>query len=71
VKVLKFGGTSVGSAANLARVRDIVRAAGEPRPVVVTSAHSGVTDELLRQARSAPRGEFSLRRLRLRHTRLL
>jgi aspartate kinase len=71
VKVLKFGGTSVGSAASLARVRDIVRAAGEPRPVVVVSAHSGVTDELLAQARSAPGGKYTLRKLRLRHTRLL
>jgi aspartate kinase len=71
VKVLKFGGTSVGSAANLKRVGDIVRAAGEPRPVVVTSAHAGVTDELLLQARSAPGGEYTLRKLRLRHTRLL
>jgi aspartate kinase len=71
VKVLKFGGTSVGSAANLANVRDIVRAAGEPRPVVVVSAHSGVTDELLAQARSAPRGSYDLRELRSRHKQLL
>ena len=71
MKVLKFGGTSVGSAANLAKVRDLVRAVGEPRPIVVVSAHSGVTDELLAQARSAPGGSYSLRKLRLRHTRLL
>ncbi|MHC4548057.1 MAG: aspartate kinase [Planctomycetota bacterium] len=71
MKVLKFGGTSVGSAANLAKVRDIIRSAGRPRPVVVVSAHAGVTDELLAQARAAAEGSYSLRRLRLRHTRLL
>ena len=44
---------------------------GEPFPVVVTSAHSGVTDELLAQARNAAKGKFSLRRLRRRHKELL
>ena len=70
MKVLKFGGTSVGSRENLTRVRDIVAAVGEPRPVVVVSAHSGVTDELLRQARSAVKGKWSVRKLRQRHRKL-
>ncbi len=69
MRVLKFGGTSVGNAGNLARVRDIVKARS-PRPVVVVSAHAGVTDELLTQARAAAAGKYSLRRLRSRHTRL-
>lgn len=48
VKVLKFGGTSVGAVARLRRVVDIVRdAAGAHRVVVVASAASGVTDRLL------------------------
>jgi len=71
MKVLKFGGTSVGSAGNLAKVCAIVRAAGaDPYPVVVVSAHSGVTDELLAQARAAAGGAFSLRQLKQRHKKL-
>jgi len=69
LRILKFGGTSVGSAESLARVRDIVKER-DPLPVVVVSAHAGVTDELLAQARKAVRGRYSLRRLRTRHARL-
>jgi aspartate kinase len=71
MRVLKFGGTSVGDAESLDRVRAIVQAEGEPLPVVVVSAHAGVTDELLSQARSAARGRYSLRRLVQLHTNLL
>src|SRR5262245_6096623 len=71
MKVLKFGGTSVGSAENLAKVLGIVRAEGkDPFPVVVASAHSGVTDELLAQARAAAKGKYSLAKLRERHRAL-
>lgn len=46
---MKFGGTSVGSADRLAQAAEIVSAARGPRrPVVVTSAMGGVTDELER-----------------------
>jgi aspartate kinase len=71
MRVLKFGGTSVGSPENLERVREIVRAARADRPVVVVSAHGGVTDELLAQAHAAAAGRYSLRRLRKRHRELL
>ena len=72
MRVLKFGGTSVGSPDSLARVLDIVRGRLESRPpVVVVSAHSGVTDELLAQAHAAARGRYSVRRLRKRHRDLL
>ena len=67
MRVLKFGGTSVGSAENLSRVLAIVRAQGGERPVVVVSAHSGVTNELLRLARAAVAGGYSLRKLRRIH----
>ena len=70
VRVLKFGGTSVGSAESLERVRDIVSGEHGARPVVVVSAHAGVTDELLKQARAAARGRYSLRALRRRHVAL-
>jgi aspartate kinase len=44
--VLKFGGTSVADADAFARVAEIVTSHGGPRPVVVVSAMSGVTDAL-------------------------
>ncbi len=46
--VLKFGGTSVSTAANWRNVADIVRArvAGGLRPLIVHSALSGITDRL-------------------------
>lgn len=48
VKVLKFGGSSVGSAESLARVASIIRGeAAACRPVVVVSALAGVTDLLV------------------------
>ena len=47
MRILKFGGTSVGSPESLARVEGIVRSQLDTRPVVVVSAHGGVTDELL------------------------
>jgi aspartate kinase len=60
VIVMKFGGTSVGSAERIARVAEIVQRAGaEARPVVVTSAMAGVTDELERLIAWARSGERS------------
>jgi bifunctional diaminopimelate decarboxylase / aspartate kinase len=46
--VLKFGGTSVSSAANWHNIADVVRAriAASLRPVIVHSALSGITDRL-------------------------
>ncbi|MHC4956637.1 MAG: aspartate kinase [Planctomycetota bacterium] len=70
MRVLKFGGTSVGTAENLARVLAIVRGQGEQGPVVVVSAHSGVTDELLRLAHAAVAGRYSLRKVRRLHREL-
>jgi aspartate kinase len=70
MRVLKFGGTSVGSGPSLARVRAIVAGQLEAAPVVVVSAHGGVTDELLALAHAASRGRYSLRRLRRRHVDL-
>ncbi len=55
--VLKFGGTSVGSAEAVLRVGSIIRAQRDRSPVVVLSAMSGVTDALLVAAHTAARGE--------------
>ncbi|GAC1467193.1 MAG: hypothetical protein PVS3B1_06210 [Ktedonobacteraceae bacterium] len=57
VSVLKFGGTSVGNGERICRVASIIadvrQDAGAHFPVVVVSAMSGVTDQLLRIARAA------------------
>lgn len=51
--VMKFGGTSVGSAASIRKVAGIVQARASRKPFVVVSAASGVTDMLLAAARKA------------------
>jgi aspartate kinase len=57
--VMKFGGTSVGSAEALISARHIVQDAKQDwaRIVVVTSAMSGVTDLLLKSASLAAQGK--------------
>jgi bifunctional aspartokinase / homoserine dehydrogenase 1 len=72
--ILKFGGTSVGSAAAMGHASDIVRdLAGEGHEVVVvTSAMAGVTDALLQGAGSAVSGDrdrmhAAAATLRMRH----
>lgn len=58
--VMKFGGTSVGSADALTLATQIIEEAHEkyPRVVVVTSAMSGVTDLLLKSASLAAQGNI-------------
>ena len=57
MKVMKFGGTSVGSAD---RIRDVVRLVGESaaatQVVVVVSAFSGITNSLIEASHKAVRG---------------
>lgn len=55
MKVLKFGGTSVGSAANIRKVKEIVLRQNEDT-IVVVSALGGVTDLILNAARIASTG---------------
>ncbi len=56
MKILKFGGTSVGSVENLHRVREILTADQEDK-IVVCSAMSGVTDQLLRLVENIKYGD--------------
>ena len=58
MKVLKFGGSSVGSVEGLANVKRIVEAT-PGRKVVVVSALGGVTDLLLSTARLAKEDDIS------------
>lgn len=55
---MKFGGTSVGDAACIARVAQIVKQAGDEGPIVaVVSAMSGVTNRLIDAANLSALGE--------------
>lgn len=56
MRVLKFGGTSVGSAETIARVGEIVAELKEEQIVVVVSAVGGVTDRLIKTAKMAGEG---------------
>ena len=71
VIVMKFGGTSVGGAAAIRQVVDVVRSQLERCPVIVVSAHAGVTDALLGVARAATRGEADTEAIISRHREIL
>lgn len=58
MKVLKFGGTSVGTSGSLNNVKQIVDNLEEPA-VVVVSALGGITDRLISTARKAAGGDSS------------
>ncbi|MCP9612339.1 bifunctional aspartate kinase/homoserine dehydrogenase I [Coprobacter tertius] len=55
MKVLKFGGTSVGTVESIRSVKKIVEACEEPA-IVVVSALGGITDKLIETARMANNG---------------
>lgn len=69
--VMKFGGTSVGDAAHIRVVEGIVRRYLLRNPVLVISAHGGVTNLLDETARKAVRGNYSVEALRERHLGIL
>ena len=54
--VMKFGGSSVANRAQIEKVRHIVAAGQERKPVVVSSAHKGITDALINTAHAAAAG---------------
>lgn len=62
MKVLKFGGSSVGSADNIEKVITIVRSASEnDLCAVVLSAIQGTTDALIKAAHTAESGDETFR----------
>ena len=70
--VVKFGGTSVGDADAICRAADVVASRLSRAPVVVVSAASGTTTELLGIAEQAARGQLigalrSVEHIRERH----
>ena len=58
MKVLKFGGTSVGSVNSILSVKKIVEAIEEP-VIVVVSALGGITDKLLATSAMASKGDVA------------
>ncbi len=73
-RVLKFGGTSVGTPASIRNVKRIVEAAAGP-VIVVVSALGGVTDRLLALSQQAKAGGEDYRtgveELRARHQEMI
>ena len=58
MKVLKFGGTSVGSVKSILSLKKIVEAEARTQPVVVVvSALDGITDELIATSQLALKGD--------------
>ncbi|MDQ3243401.1 MAG: lysine-sensitive aspartokinase 3 [Gemmatimonadota bacterium] len=72
--VVKFGGTSVGDAAAIARTAEIIRGRLPRRPIVVVSALGGATNSLLAVGEQAAKGHLigalrGVETLRDRHLR--
>jgi len=69
--VMKFGGTSLGTPDTINTVMEIVRDRLADRPVVVTSAHAGVTNMLFDLADCAVRGRHDTFDLQQIHYNLI
>ena len=71
MRVLKFGGTSVGSVANIKKVLEIVNNSAKDQQVIaVVSALGGITDLLLKTGSLAASGEeyqLELDKIKQRH----
>ena len=70
-RVLKFGGAALADGPSVERVCKIVLQAADQRPVVIVSAHHGVTDLLETVTRAAAQGSLEADRVRIRHRTLL
>jgi len=74
MKVIKFGGTSVGSVNSILNVKRIVEAAKEP-VIVVVSALGGITDKLINTSKMAASGdsayENEFREIVYRHVEMI
>ena len=70
-KVLKFGGAGLADGPAVMRACQIIQSHGGERPIVVVSAHQGVTDLLDTVTRSALEGHIEGDRVRIRHRTLL
>ncbi len=64
MKVVKFGGTSIGTKENFTRVLDLIKS--NERKVVVLSAFSGVTDALINMINLNRNGNFKAARAEIK-----
>jgi aspartate kinase len=71
MRVLKFGGAALRDGPAVLRAVRIVRERGGERPLVVVSAHEGVTALLERTLEEALAGSLDLDPLRVRHRTIL
>ena len=71
VIVMKFGGSSVSDGRTIRQVAALIGERTEQRPVVIVSAHAGVTDALLALGHSAVKGEASTAAIAQRHRAVL
>ena len=71
VIVMKFGGTSLGGAAAIRQAVEVVAAQAQRRPVVVVSAHEGITDSLLETSRSPEQAVAVVEDVITRHREVL
>ncbi len=69
--VLKFGGTSLADAPHIRTIAGIVENTDDDRPVVVVSAHAGVTDLLDSLADRALKEKSDIREVRSLHRKIL
>ena len=69
--IMKFGGSSLGTAEAIQNIFGIVRGRVDRDPVLVVSAHAGVTDSLVEIARTAPGGDADTSTIEALHHRLL
>ena len=74
MKVMKFGGTSVGSVNSILTIKSIVASLNEP-VIVVVSAVGGITDQLIKTMNLASSGNVEYQQqfqaIRKRHEDLL
>jgi aspartate kinase len=70
-KVMKFGGAALADGPAVERSCRIVRERGGANPIVVVSAHQGVTSLLDSVARAAAGGAVDVDRVRIRHKGIL
>ncbi|MBN1256347.1 MAG: aspartate kinase [Planctomycetes bacterium] len=69
--VMKFGGTSVGSLKSIDNVCKIIESRLDRNPLVVTSAHSGITNLLIAAAENAVAGKPDGREIEARQLGLV
>jgi len=69
--VMKFGGTSVGSAKAIENVCNIIKNRLDINPIIVVSAVGGITDELLNSAKNAANGNLEISNITSKHNQIL